>query len=336
MSISDPRARLIIDWLSNTLNLEVTNFEPASSDASFRRYFRVTHKKGTHIVMDAPPEKEDIEPFIQVATLFKKVGINVPEIVQQNLDRGFLLLEDFGTLCYLDRLTDENAATLYLNAFDSLYEIQTKIVTPNCQLPYYDDELLRNELNLFFDWFLEKYLDLSVPEDIKNKTSQILISSALEQPQVCVHRDFHSRNLMALDNNRPGIIDFQDAVIGPVTYDLVSLLRDCYIAWPQANVQQWMTLYFEQISKLNLTTASLETFTRWFDLMGLQRHLKAIGIFSRLHLRDNKSNYLQDIPLTMNYVVQICNKYPELKEFNQFLTTTILPGFNKVNSLNLE
>ncbi len=336
MSIFDPRAKLIITWLTNTLNLDIINFEPASSDASFRRYFRVTHEKGSQIVMDAPPEKEDIKPFIRIATFFKKAGINVPKIVQQDLEQGFLLLEDFGSLCYLDRLTEENATTLYLNAFNSLYEMQTKIVAPSCQLPCYDEELLGNELNLFFDWFLEKYLSLSIPEDIKNKTTQVLIASALEQPQVCVHRDFHSRNLMFLDNDRPGIIDFQDAVIGPVTYDLVSLLRDCYIAWPQANVQQWMMLYFEQISTLNLTTANLETFTRWFDLMGLQRHLKAIGIFSRLHLRDNKSNYLQDIPLTMNYVVQICNEYPELKEFSQFLNTTILSGFNKVNSLDLE
>ena len=330
MSISDPRAKLIISWLKHTLNLDITNIEPASSDASFRRYFRVTHDKGQQIVMDAPPKKEDIEPFIRIATLFKKAGINVPEIVQQDLEQGFLLLEDFGSFCYLDRLTDENATTLYLNAFDSLYEMQTKIVAPSCQLPYYDEELLGNELNLFFDWFLEKSLGLSIPEDIKNKTTQVLITSALEQPQVCVHRDFHSRNLMVLDNNRPGIIDFQDAVIGPISYDLVSLLRDCYIAWPQANVQQWVTLYFEQIATLNLTTANLEIFTRWFDLMGLQRHLKAIGIFSRLHLRDNKSNYLQDIPLTMNYVVQICNEYPELKEFNQFLNTIILPDYKKI------
>ena len=336
MSISDPRTKLIINWLKHTHNLDITNFELASSDASFRRYFRVTHDKGQQIVMDAPPEKEDIEPFIRIATLFKKAGINVPEIVQQDLEQGFLLLEDFGSFCYLDRLTDKNATTLYLKAFNSLYDMQTKIVAPSCQLPYYDEELLSNELNLFFDWFLGEYLSLSIPEDIKNKISHVLISSASEQPQVCVHRDFHSRNLMVLDNHSPGIIDFQDAVMGPVTYDLVSLLRDCYVEWPQAEVHQWMTLYFEQISKLNITTASLETFARWFDLMGLQRHLKAIGIFSRLHLRDNKSNYLQDIPLTMNYVVQICNEYPELKEFNQFLNTTILPSFNKISPLTTQ
>lgn len=332
MSISDPRAKLIIIWLKQTLNLEITNFEPASSDASFRRYFRVTHKKGQHIVMDAPPEKEDTEPFIRIATLFKKTGINVPEIIQQDLEQGFLLLEDFGSLCFLDHLTNENASTLYLNAFDSLFDIQTKIISSSSQLPYYDNELLKNEINLFYHWFLEQYLGLSLSENIKNKTSQILISSALEQPQVCVHRDFHSRNLMVLDNDLPGIIDFQDAVIGPVTYDLVSLLRDCYIAWPQEKVQQWMALYFQQISKINLTNTSIEIFIRWFDLMGLQRHLKAIGIFSRLHLRDNKSNYLQDIPLTMNYVIDICNKYPELSEFDHFLHKTILPAYKSIIS----
>jgi len=331
MSIPDPRALLIIDWLKEILDLEITNFEPASSDASFRRYFRVTHSKGQHIVMDAPPEKEDTEPFIRIATLFKKAGINVPEIVEQDLEQGFLLLEDFGSRCYLDSLTNKNVKTLYLNAFDSLYQMQTKIAVPNSLLPAYDKELLGNEINLFYHWFLEQYLHLSLPDDIKNKNSQILISSALEQPQVCVHRDFHSRNLMLLDNNLPGIIDFQDAVVGPITYDLVSLLRDCYIAWPHEHVQQWMTLYFQEISNLNLTATNRETFTRWFDLMGLQRHLKAIGIFSRLHLRDNKSNYLQDIPLTINYVIHTCNKYPELNKFNQFLKTTILPAYEKIS-----
>lgn len=333
MSISDPRANLIINWLKHTLNLKITHFEPASSDASFRRYFRVKHEKGQHIVMDAPPEKENTEPFIRIATLFKKAGINVPDIVQQDLEQGFLLLEDFGSLCYLDHLTNKNASTLYHNAFDSLYVLQTKIAPQNSQLPHYDNKLLSNEINLFYHWFLEQYLGLSVPDTTKNQVNQILISSALEQPQVCVHRDFHSRNLMVLENNLPGIIDFQDAVIGPVSYDLVSLLRDCYIAWPQDKIQQWVELYFQQISKLNITTANLETFTRWFDLMGLQRHLKAIGIFSRLHLRDNKSDYLQDIPLTMDYVIQTCNKYPELSEFNQLLHKTILPAYNQTSSM---
>lgn len=327
MSITDPRALSIIDWLNYTLHLDVTNFEPASSDASFRRYFRVTHPKGQHIVMDAPPEKEDTEPFIRIAALFKASNVNVPEIYYQDLDQGFLLLEDFGSCCLLDQLNDSNALIFYQHAFDSLQTLQTKTSITKSRLPSYDGALFSQELDLFYDWFLEKQLGFPIPEQIKNSLNNILISSALEQPQVCVHRDYHSRNLMVLEDNSLGIIDFQDAVIGPITYDLVSLLRDCYVAWPEQKVYQWMTLYFQQISKTGLLTEDLETFTRWFDLMGLQRHLKAIGIFSRLHLRDNKSSYLNDIPRTMGYVSQICNQYPELAEFNTFLTQSILPTF---------
>ncbi len=335
MSISDSRAKLILHWLEHTLKLKITKFEPASSDASFRRYFRVTHQQGHHIVMDAPPEKEDTEPFIRIAILFKKAGINVPKIIQQESKQGFLLLEDFGSTCYLDHLNTNNASELYLNAFDSLYALQTKIDITTPPLPCYDTKLLSNEISLFYDWFLEKHLNISIPDKTKTQVNQTLIFSALEQPQTCVHRDFHSRNLMVLENNLPGIIDFQDAVIGPISYDLVSLLRDCYVAWPEEKVQQWLNIYYENISKLNLVSVSFETFSQWFDLMGVQRHLKAIGIFSRLHIRDNKPNYLQDIPLTMNYVVKICDKYPELEEFNDFLLKTILPAYSKVTSSNL-
>lgn len=327
MSITDHRALSILDWLNHTLQLEVTQFEPASSDASFRRYFRVTHKKGQHIVMDAPPEKENTEPFIRIASLFKASNVNVPEIYQQDLTQGFLLLEDFGSRCLLEHLNDNNALDFYQSAFDSLHTLQSKTSITESQLPAYDDALLSQELDLFYDWFLAKHLNLSIPKKIKEDLNIILISSALEQPQVCVHRDFHSRNLMVLDDNSLGIIDFQDAVIGPITYDLVSLLRDCYIAWPEQKTYQWMTLYFQQLSQSSLLFADVETFMRWFDLMGLQRHLKAIGIFSRLHLRDNKSSYLDDIPRTMTYVSQICSQYPELAEFNNFLTQSILPAF---------
>jgi aminoglycoside/choline kinase family phosphotransferase len=325
MSIIDSRALSITHWLEYTLQFKISYFEPASSDASFRRYFRVIHDKGQHIVMDAPPEKEDTEPFIRIATLLSHSGVKVPTIYQKNIKEGYLLLEDFGSRCLLDQLNDTNALPFYQSAFDNLYTLQTKTCVNTCQLPPYDEGLLTDELALFYDWFLAKYLNIKIPEELKTDLNKLLISSALEQPQVCVHRDFHSRNLMVLDDQSLGVIDFQDAVIGPVTYDLVSLLRDCYIAWPKEKVEQWMTLYYQQLVESGLVTEELSLFKRWFDLMGLQRHLKAIGIFSRLHLRDGKSNYLNDIPLTMNYVSQMCQQYPELKAFNQFLIQQVFP-----------
>ncbi len=331
MSTTDHRASLILHWLTHTLQLKIIQFEPASNDASFRRYFRVIHENGQHIVMDAPPDKENTEPFIRIAQLFKASGVAVPEIYHQDLAQGFLLLEDFGSNCLLDKLNNDNALDFYQSAFNSLETLQTKTSITQSKLPLYDETLLSQELSLFYDWFLEQYLNLSIPKKIKEKLNQILISSAIEQPQVCVHRDYHSRNLMVLSNNSLGVIDFQDAVIGPVTYDIVSLLRDCYIAWPEQKVYQWMTLYFQKTSISGLLSDDITTFKQWFDLMGLQRHLKAIGIFSRLHLRDNKSNYLEDIPRTMAYVSQICSLYPELEGFNQYLTKTISPEYAVIN-----
>ncbi len=324
---SDNRINEIIDWLTNTLSLTIIQFDIASSDASFRRYFRVTHSQGQHIVMDAPPEKEDLEPFIRIATLFKEVGLNVPRIYHQNLGQGFLLLEDFGSDCFLGQINNDNVTELYFSAFESLLQLQSSSSLLNKSFPWYDETLLSRELTIFYQWFLQEHLGLSISQHLQESVDQVLISAALEQPQVCVHRDFHSRNLMFLTENSPGIIDFQDAVIGPITYDLVSLLRDCYISWPNEKVLDWMTHYYQQITKQGLINTDLATFTRWFDLMGLQRHLKAIGIFSRLNLRDNKSDYLADIPRALHYVTDVCSKYPELKEFNYFLLDTILPRF---------
>ncbi len=328
MSTADTRAKAILDWLTHSLSLNIVKFEIASCDASFRRYFRVIHSQGQHIVMDAPPDKENIEPFIRVATLLKQAGLNVPQIYQQNLTQGFLLLEDFGSDCFLDQLNEENATALYCSAFSSLHQLHSDSSLSNSEFPSYNKALLSRELTIFYDWFLKQCLALSIPKNIQDNVNQILIASALEQPQTCVHRDFHCRNLMFLKENSPGIIDFQDTVIGPITYDLVSLLRDCYINWPEEKVLKWMTLYFHKITKSGLINTELETFTRWFDLMGLQRHLKAIGIFSRLNLRDGKPDYLADIPRTLNYVSHICSKYTELAEFNHYLIETILPAYN--------
>lgn len=326
-SSSDQRAQLLLKWLTDDLNLKVQAIEPASSDASFRRYFRVTHNEGCQIVMDAPPDKETTEPFIRLAALFKQAQVHVPAIFQQNSAQGFLLLEDLGCKSYLDALQPDNADTLYQSAMASLFELQSNIDIKSNLLPVYDEALLKRELGIFYDWFLQQLLGIVLPVSIRQSVDELLVDSALQQPLVCVHRDFHSRNLMLLDSGTPGIIDFQDAVIGPITYDLVSLLRDCYIRWPQKNVDDWMAQYYYRLVQAGMLTVELTQFKRWFDLMGLQRHLKAIGIFARLHLRDGKSTYLTDIPRTMSYVLDVCELYPELTDFKNFLQQQVLPVY---------
>ncbi len=322
----------MLDWLENDLLLTVTHCEPASSDASFRRYFRITTSNKQFIVMDAPPSKENTEPFIRIAKLLTQSQVNVPSIFQQNLIDGFLLLEDFGNQCFLDQLNTATADDLYQSAFDSLFKLQTQTPIQNSGLPGYDEPLLHRELAIFDEWFLGQLLDIQIPAAIWDTVRTLLTASALEQPVTCVHRDYHSRNLMVLDNDSPGVIDFQDAVIGPITYDLVSLLRDCYIAWPEQQVEQWRSNYFERLRQAALINCDPAQFKRWFDLMGLQRHLKAIGIFSRLHLRDGKSNYLGDIPRTLNYVITVCATYPELAEFNNFLHDHVLPALSSAEA----
>ncbi len=325
MMPEDLRTIAMRDWLENDLLLDIEHCEPASSDASFRRYFRIKAVQGQFIVMDAPPEKENIEPFIRVAALMRQSQIHVPAIFEQNLSDGFLLIEDFGSHCFLDRLNTHSAETLYQSACDSLFKLQSQTPLQDSGLPRYNEALLQRELGIFDEWFLNRLLDIDLPAPMLDKVHKLLISSALEQPVTCVHRDYHSRNLMVLNDNTPGIIDFQDAVIGPITYDLVSLLRDCYIAWPEVQVKQWLNHYYQRLLQAGLIDCDLPQFIRWFDLMGMQRHLKAVGIFSRLHLRDGKSGYLKDIPRTLNYVTAVCAVYPELADFGRFLADLALP-----------
>lgn len=321
----DSRALAIKNWLTEQLRLNIESFEPASNDASFRRYFRVIHTGGRHIIMDAPPDKENTEPFIRIAKLLRQSGLHVPAIFEQNSAQGFLLLEDLGSSCLLDRLDEYNAETLYRSALASLFKLQSRTDPKTSPLPEYDQALLQRELEIFYQWFIGDLLSLNKPTTLQHNINRLLINSAMEQPRVCVHRDYHSRNLMILEHDSPGVIDFQDAVIGPITYDLVSLLRDCYIRWPQASVERWMQAYYHRLVEAKLVTVGIDTFRRWFDLMGLQRHLKAIGIFARLHLRDHKSDYLADIPRTLDYVLQICRVYPELTELEQYLRHEVLP-----------
>lgn len=307
-------------WLTTQLD-ETFALTKVSSDASFRRYWRASHAGRTLIVMDAPPALEDCGRFVDLARRFRAIGVNTPEIYAENRAEGFLLLTDFGDRVYLGQLAAERADRLYGDALGALAIIQS--CGPLEGLPRYDASFLQRELDLFAEWFLEARLGLILDEETRSllgRVNALLIASALEQPQVCVHRDFHSRNLMLTDSGNPGVLDFQDAVVGPVTYDLVSLLRDCYIAWPAARVADWALGYCQLARQSGiLGEDDPARFLRWFDLMGMQRHLKACGIFSRLHLRDGKPHYLGDIPRTLGYVIEVAEKYDELAEFRRFL-----------------
>ena len=319
------RLELLGNWAQSQLDCPVTELAPASADASFRRYFRVCHGDDTYILMDAPPEQEDCRPFIHVSRLFLQLGMHVPEVLASDLQQGFLLLSDLGSLCYLDALDETTVDRLYGDAMGALLALQC-CVTPDCGLPHYDRDLLLAEMGLFRDWLLGKHL--GIEPDVAQAAAleagfKQLADSALAQPQVCVHRDYHSRNLMVCERHNPGVLDFQDAVIGPVTYDLVSLLRDCYISWPRDRVEAWVAGYYElalQSGVLHQEQGNEADFLRWFDWMGVQRHLKAAGIFARLNHRDGKPGYLADIPRTLAYVTEVCARYPELAGIGEFAT----------------
>ncbi len=324
----DQRLSTIKSWLSDVLNSEDFTITPASSDASFRRYFRVSQAELTWIVMDAPPSQEDIAPFIKVSQFLNSQSLHVPNIIAQNSEMGLLLLSDLGTQPYLDMLNKHSADNLYRDAIDSLIKIQCSDPT-GIDLPRYDSKLLQTELNLFPEWFLERHFELSPPAFLQT-LFDTLIDNALSQPQSVVHRDYHSRNLMVDAKHNPGIIDFQDAVIGPITYDLVSLLRDCYISWPEDKLEAWIHYYFSAAQQHELLpNCDITTFTRWFDLMGLQRHLKVLGIFCRLNYRDNKPNYIDDLPQTLRYVLQVCRRYDNLQPLADFLSSN-----NQINALS--
>ena len=260
--------------------------------------------------MDAPPEKEDCHPFLLVTDLIRGVGVNAPDVISVDLHQGFLLLDDLGNKPYLDYLDEDSADSLYTDAIDALVKMQTI----DGMLPKYDEQFLQAEMDLFETWYLNRHLGIELDPAQKaslNDVCKLLIQSAIEQPQVFVHRDYHSRNLMITDDNNPGVIDYQDAVIGPISYDLVSLFKDCYIEWPRERVELWLDLYLARITPTRLIDKA--TLARWFDLMGVQRHLKVLGIFARLNYRDGKAQYLDDLPLTLKYVLDACDSYEELQ-----------------------
>jgi len=320
------RVESLARWLMQALALPPFELEPASSDASFRRYFRIRFDGETRIAMDAPPEKEDMRPFVRVAGQFRAIGLNVPEVLAENYPEGFLLLTDLGSRSYLSALNESSVERLYGDALGALASLQA-CGPGGGTLPPYDRALLMSEMGLFRDWYLGRHraVRLSESEDrMLEETFRLLADSALAQPKVAVHRDYHSRNLMVHPHN-PGILDFQDAVFGPLTYDLVSLLRDCYIAWPRERVEEWARGYHDLALQHGiLDTRDEELFLRWFDLMGVQRHLKAIGIFARLNHRDGKAGYLEDIPRTLGYVYDVSGRYPELAPLRAFLDERVM------------
>ena len=330
---NDQRLLQLQSWLEVKLKDSDFRIEPASSDASFRRYFRVFAGNDTLIAMDAPPPQEDVRKFVSVANILRLVGVHAPDIIAGDYQQGFLLLSDFGNESYFDTLSESNVDQLYNDAFEALLVMQTRVAKLATDLPDYDAALLNKELTLFKQWFIEGFLKLeTTSEHQKMLTScyQTLVDSALEQPQVCVHRDFHSRNLMLLKKENPGVIDFQDAVFGPLTYDLVSLLRDCYVSWPVQRVDDWMhDFYHRSIKARILSDVSLDQYRLWFNRMGVQRHLKAIGIFARLSIRDGKSGYLKDIPRTLHYVTQACTDDQALAPLGQYLDQTVIPSMHQ-------
>ncbi len=325
------RLKLLTHWLNKVMDDGEINIAPASADASFRRYFRVSRSGSSNdslIVMDAPPDKEDSEPFITISRLLADVGVNVPRVIETDLSQGFLLLTDLGNQPYLDALNDQTVKMLYADALDALLTMQRDVSVEGNTLPEYDLVLLKREMELFREWYLRRNLNLLLTvqqQEQLDSIFQLLAESALAQPQVFVHRDYHSRNLMVTPENNPGILDFQDAVVGSVTYDLVSLLRDCYIEWPREQVEQWALAYLHRAADAGIFKLTADhtddVLLRWFDWMGVQRHLKASGIFSRLCLRDGKDGYLDDIPRTLSYVSDVCARYEELAPLHVLLET---------------
>ena len=340
----DQRQDTLAQWAADQIEQLYQHSIPAqmvtvSGDASFRRYFRINYnEKGAQkqwIAVDAPPEHENSRQFVDIASVWSLAGVKVPTVLAFDEAQGFMLLEDFGDTLLHPELTADAADGLYQSSIDSLIELQQLPQTAN--IPDYDRELLDREMALFTDWLCEKHLGLKLSSDEKIMLKQVfdtLADSALAQRQVMVHRDYHSRNLMVCKANAPlydkdfiGIIDFQDAVYGALTYDLVSLLKDCYIQWPREQVLSWLA-YFKNNSAQGRLLAE-DQLVRDFDLMGMQRHLKAAGIFARLSLRDGKHSYLEDVPRTCEYILQVSNVYPEFADFKAWLENTFLPALQK-------
>jgi hypothetical protein len=329
---SDSRLSVLTRWVLDDLGFTGSRIAPASSDASFRRYFRVTRGTESYIAMDAPPDKENLRPFIEVAQMLLGLGVNAPVVLARNLEQGLLLLSDLGSRQYLDELTaDRNVDGLYADALGALLKMQTAGGAMAGELPRYDRSLLMREMELMPEWFLGRHLGARLDgaeRGMLERLFESLVEAASAQPVVFVHRDYHSRNLLLTAEDNPGVLDFQDAVAGPVTYDLASLLKDCYIAWPAPRVRAWVLQYRERLRGAGLASGKDESeFIRWFDLLGLQRHIKVLGIFSRLYYRDGKPQYLKDLPRVLEYTRAAASSYTETAEFAAFIARRIDPQF---------
>lgn len=311
MNLPD-RETLRTAWTRAALSDPAAPLERASNDASFRSYWRARSADRTWIVMDAPPDREDIRPWLDVAARLAKAGVHVPEIQAADAERGFVLMEDLGDRLLLPELNQTNVDRHYSDAMESILAMQMLGDTDG--LPDYDEARLVAEMELMPEWFLKRHLGMT-PEceewDVIESAFRALVTAARAQPQAFVHRDYHSRNLLLTGRDDPGVVDFQDAVRGPITYDLVSLLRDCYIEWPKARVDGWVEEYRQKLEHAGVRTPGRAGFLRAFDLMGLQRHIKVLGIFCRLWYRDGKAGYLMDLPLVWKYTRDVGLRYPE-------------------------
>ena len=325
---ADDRLTLLQAWLSGLQLVQADSARPASSDASFRRYFRVDVLPAsqaalgpTLVVMDAPPERENVAAFVKVASLLDAAGVSVPSIVAHDVERGFLLLSDLGSTTYLQALNHDNAAVLYAEALEALVKIQQH--SEAGVLPEFDRAFVMRELNLFPEWYIGHHMGATLTEAQSkqlNGVFEAISANVLAQQQVVMHRDYHSRNLMWMDEGNPGILDFQDAVYGPVTYDLGSLLRDAYIQWDEELVLDWVIRYWQRAKTAGLpVNPDIDAFYRDFEFTALQRHLKILGLFARLNYRDGKPLYMGDLPIVLDYVRKTANRYIELKPLVRLL-----------------
>jgi aminoglycoside/choline kinase family phosphotransferase len=320
----DYRLSLLEEWLKTVIEQPVLEISSASKDASYRRYFRARTASTTFVVMDAPPDKEPLDRFIAVDKALIKQGVHAPKIYAKNISHGFLLLEDLGNQTYLPQLQNR-ADELYSDAIDALVKIQLGSHQQcSFEVPHYDQCLLSSEMELFNDWYLQTHLGLeldSAMSEVWLNTRDFLLDACLQQPTTWVHRDYHSRNLMIVSECSPAVIDFQDMVRGPISYDLASLFKDCYIEWPRARQHQWLTEYMQRATQAGLhLNFDLTQLIRWVDLTGLQRHLKVLGIFCRLNYRDGKAHYINDLPLVKKYVSEVIQIYSELSEFSSLFS----------------
>ncbi|MFZ5560867.1 MAG: aminoglycoside phosphotransferase family protein [Pseudomonadota bacterium] len=334
----DRRALQLQAWAVDWLARAHSGLTPAgdlltvSGDASFRRYFRLPLAQGSLIAVDAPPDKENSRPFVAIARALRAHGVHVPEVLAADFSRGFLLLEDFGDTLLCPQLDATTVDGLYTRAMQTLLHMLACDEVPDHALPPYDRQRLLDEMSLLRDWFLPRYLGLELDtgqQAVLAGACAAIADAVLGQPQVFVHRDYHSRNLMLLANGEIGVIDFQDAVTGPITYDLVSLLRDAYVVWPQADVARWVAQFAGWLRAAGRLPADVDAaaFQRWFDWMGAQRHLKVVGIFARLSIRDGKHGYLEDIPCVFNYLLAELQPYAELHALFELLRGAVLPAY---------